>query len=304
VDEFELIRRYFARDAQASDVIVGIGDDGAVLELAPGIQQVQVIDTMVEGVHFPSDMAAADVGYRVVAVNLSDIAAMGAKPRWMTLALTLADQDESWVDQFAAGLFDAAREYDVELIGGDTTSGKVIVATVHMTGVVEEGAALLRSGANVGDTVFVTGTVGDAAAGLALLRDGEREEYLQRRFLRPRARVAKGRELIGQARAAIDLSDGLVGDLRKLLDASGVGAEIDIGRIPMSEALRHRFDRDAALEFALTGGDDYELLFTGPADIDVDDVTPIGVVTEGTELLCRLNGELVEVDDAGYRHFA
>ena len=304
MDEFELIRRYFARDAQASDVIVGIGDDGAVLELAPGIQQVQVIDTMVEGVHFPSDMAAADVGYRVVAVNLSDIAAMGAKPRWMTLALTLADQDESWVDQFAAGLFDAAREYDVELIGGDTTSGKVIVATVHMTGVVEEGAALLRSGANVGDTVFVTGTVGDAAAGLALLRDGEREEYLQRRFLRPRARVAKGRELIGQASAAIDLSDGLVGDLRKLLDASGVGAEIDIGRIPMTEALRHRFDRDAALEFALTGGDDYELLFTGPADIDVDDVTPIGVVTEGTELLCRLNGELVEVDDAGYRHFA
>jgi thiamine-monophosphate kinase len=304
VDEFELIRRYFARDAQASDVIVGIGDDGAVLELAPGIQQVQVIDTMVEGVHFPSDMAAADVGYRVVAVNLSDIAAMGAKPRWMTLALTLADQDESWVDQFAAGLFDAAREYDVELVGGDTTSGKVIVATVHMTGVVEEGAALLRSGANVGDTVFVTGTVGDAAAGLALLRDGEREEYLQRRFLRPRARVAKGRELIGQASAAIDLSDGLVGDLRKLLDASGVGADIDIECIPTSETLRQRFAAEEALEFALTGGDDYELLFTGPADIDIDDATPIGMVTAGTDLRCRLNGELVEVNDAGYRHFA
>lgn len=304
MDEFELIRRYFARDAQASDVIVGIGDDGAVLELAPGIQQVQVIDTMVEGVHFPSDMAAADVGYRVVAVNLSDIAAMGAKPRWMTLALTLADQDESWVDQFAAGLFDAAREYDVELIGGDTTSGKVIVATVHMTGVVEEGAALLRSGANVGDTVFVTGTVGDAAAGLALLRDGEREEYLQRRFLRPRARVAKGRELIGQASAAIDLSDGLVGDLRKLLDASGVGADIDIECIPTSETLRQRFTAEEALEFALTGGDDYELLFTGPADIEIDDATPIGMVTAGTDLRCRLNGELVEVNDAGYRHFA
>lgn len=304
MDEFELIRRYFARDAQASDVIVGIGDDGAVLELAPGIQQVQVIDTMVEGVHFPSDMAAADVGYRVVAVNLSDIAAMGAKPRWMTLALTLADQDESWVDQFAAGLFDAAREYDVELVGGDTTSGKVIVATVHMTGVVEEGAALLRSGANVGDTVFVTGTVGDAAAGLALLRDGEREDYLQRRFLRPRARVAKGRELIGQASAAIDLSDGLVGDLRKLLDASGVGADIDIECIPTSETLRQRFAAEEALEFALTGGDDYELLFTGPADIDIDDATPIGMVTAGTDLRCRLNGELVEVNDAGYRHFA
>jgi thiamine-monophosphate kinase len=304
VDEFELIRRYFARDAQASDVIVGIGDDGAVLEPGPGIHQVQVIDTMVEGVHFPSDMAAADIGYRVVAVNLSDIAAMGATPRWMTLALTLADQDESWVDQFAAGLFDAAREYDVELVGGDTTSGKVIVATVHMTGVVEEGAALLRSGAKVGDTVFVTGTVGDAAAGLALLRDSEREEYLQRRFLRPRARIAKGRELIGQASAAIDLSDGLVGDLRKLLDASGVGADIDIECIPTSEKLRQRFTAEEALEFALTGGDDYELLFTGPADIDIDDATPIGMVTAGSDLRCRLNGKLVEVDDAGYRHFA
>jgi thiamine-monophosphate kinase len=304
VDEFELIRRYFTRDAQASDVIVGIGDDGAVLELGPGIQQVQVIDTMVEGVHFPPGMAAADIGYRVVAVNLSDIAAMGARPRWMTLALTLADQDESWVDQFAAGLFDAACEYDVELVGGDTTSGKEVVATVHMTGVVEEGAALLRSGAKVGDTVFVTGTVGDAAAGLVLLRDGEREEYLQGRCLRPHARVAKGRELTGKASAAIDLSDGLVGDLRKLLDASGVGAEIDIGRIPTSERLRQRFTAEEALEFALTGGDDYELLFTGSADIDIDDATPIGVVTAGTDLRCRLNGELVEVDDAGYRHFA
>jgi thiamine-monophosphate kinase len=304
VDEFELIRRYFTRDAQASDVIVGIGDDGAVLEPESGTQQVQVIDTMVEGVHFPPGMAAADIGYRVVAVNLSDIAAMGAKPRWMTLALTLADQDESWVDQFAAGLFDAAREYDVELVGGDTTSGKVIVATVHMTGVVEEGAALLRSGAIVGDTVFVTGTVGDAAAGLALLREGQREEYLQQRFLRPRARVSIGRELVGQASAAIDLSDGLVGDLRKLLDASGVGANIDIECIPTSVALRQRFTVEEALEFALTGGDDYELLFTGPANLDIDGVTPIGVVTAGTELRCRLNGELVEVDDAGYRHFA
>ena len=304
MDEFELIRRYFTRDAHAADVIVGIGDDGAVLSPEPGTEQVQVIDTMVEGVHFPSDVAAADIGYRVVAVNLSDLAAMGARPRWMTLALTLSGQDEYWVDQFAAGLFAAAKEHEVELVGGDTTSGEIVVATVHMTGVVDEGAALLRSGAQVGDTVFVTGTVGDAAAGLALLQRGEREGYLQQRFLRPSARVARGRELTGRASAAIDLSDGLVGDLRKLLDASGVGAEIDLGHIPMSEALRQRFDTHEALEFALTGGDDYELLFTGPADIDVADVTPIGVVTAGTELRCRLNGELVEVDDAGYRHFA
>lgn len=304
MDEFELIRRYFTRDAHAADVIVGIGDDGAVLSPEPGTDQVQVIDTMVEGVHFPSGMPAADIGYRAVAVNLSDLAAMGAKPRWMTLALTLSGQDEHWVDEFARGLFAAAAEHDVELVGGDTTSGEVVVATVHMTGVVDKGAALLRSGAQVGDTVFVTGTVGDAAAGLALLQSGEREEYLQKRFLRPTARVAKGRELTGRATAAIDLSDGLVGDLRKLLDASGVGAEIDIGRIPLSAALRQRFEMSEALEFALTGGDDYELLFTGPVDIGVADITPIGVVTAGTELCCRLNGELVEVDDAGYRHFA
>ena len=304
MDEFELIRRYFTRDARASGVIVGIGDDGAVLEFEPGIQQVQVIDTMVEGVHFPPGVAAADIGYRVVAVNLSDIAAMGARPRWMTLALTLSDQDESWVEQFAAGLFDAAREYGVDLVGGDTTSGKIVVATIHITGAVEEGAALLRSGANAGDTVFVTGTVGDAAAGLALLRDGERDGYLQRRFLRPRARVAEGRKLAGRASAAIDLSDGLVGDLCKLLDASGVGADIDIECIPASEALRRRFTKEETLEFALTGGDDYELLYTGPANIDIDDATPIGTVTAETGLRCRLNGELVEVDDAGYRHFA
>lgn len=304
VNEFELIRRYFTRDAQASDVIVGIGDDGAVLRPEPGMHQVQVIDTMVEGVHFPSSMAAADIGYRVVAVNLSDLAAMGAKPRWMTLALTLPNKDESWVEQFATGLFDAARKYDVELIGGDTTSGESVVATVHMTGVVEEGAALLRSGAQVGDTVFVTGTVGDAAAGLALLRHDDHDDYLQRRFLRPDARVDKGRELSGRAHAAIDLSDGLVGDLVKLLDASGVGAEIDINRVPMSKALRHRFSADEAQDFALTGGDDYELCFTGPDDIDIDGATAIGVITARIGLRCHLNGELVEVDDAGYRHFA
>ena len=304
MDEFELIRRYFTRDAHAADVIVGVGDDGAVLSPKPGMQQVQVIDTMVEGVHFPSGMAAADIGFRVVAVNLSDLAAMGARPRWMTLALTLSGQDECWVDEFAAGLFAAAGEHDVALVGGDTTSGEVVVATVHMTGVVDEGAALLRSGALVGDAIFVTGTVGDAAAGLALLQRGEQEEYLQRRFLRPSARVAKGRELVGRASAAIDLSDGLVGDLRKLLDASGVGAEIDIGRIPMSESLRQHFAMEEALGFALSGGDDYELLFTGPADLDIEDVTPIGIVTAGTDLRCLRNGELVEVDDAGYRHFA
>jgi thiamine-monophosphate kinase len=306
VDEFDLIRRYFTRDARASGVVVGVGDDGAIVSPSPGLHQVQVIDTLVEGVHFPSNLNAADVGYRVVAVNLSDIASMGATPRWMTLALTLSDKDEVWVGEFAKGLFAAASEYDVALIGGDTTQGEVVVATIHMTGEVEKDSALLRSTAQIGDTVFVSGTVGDASAGLALFNDGQHDEFLLGRFLRPSARVGKGRELLGNATAAIDISDGLVGDLRKMLDASGVGAAVDIGKVPLSDELLARFGPDKALEFALMGGDDYELCFTAAAEsvAGIRDITAIGVVTEQRDLVCRRDGNIVEVDDSGYRHFA
>ena len=305
MDEFAIIGRYFARDDVAPGVAIGIGDDGAILEPTPGLQQVQVIDTLVEGVHFPSDMAAADLGYRAVAVNLSDIAAMGAIPRWMTLALTLWDKDEQWVEAFAAGLFEAAAEHDVALVGGDTTRGDAVVTSVHITGEVEPGKALLRSGARVGDTVFVSGTLGDAAAGLSLLEQRQYDDFLARRFLRPTARVELGRQLSGRASGAIDVSDGLVGDLRKMLDASGVGADIDIDRLPLSRELRERFG-DAAADFALTGGDDYELCFTADADAvaGIAGITPIGRVVGGNDLVCRRGGEIVEIDDSGYRHFA
>ena len=305
MDEFAIIGRYFARDDVAPGVAIGIGDDGAILEPTPGLQQVQVIDTLVEGVHFPSDMAAADLGYRAVAVNLSDIAAMGAIPRWMTLALTLWDKDEQWVEAFAAGLFEAAAEHDVALVGGDTTQGDAVVTSVHITGEVEPGQALLRSGARVGDTVFVSGTLGDAAAGLSLLEQRQYDDFLARRFLRPTARVELGRQLSGRASGAIDVSDGLVGDLRKMLDASGVGADIDIDRLPLSRGLRERFG-DAAADFALTGGDDYELCFTADADAvaGIEGITPIGRIVGGNDLVCRRGGEIVEIDDSGYRHFA
>jgi thiamine-monophosphate kinase len=171
VDEFGLIRRYFTRDPHSPDVVVGVGDDAAILKPTPGLLQVQVIDTLVEGTHFPPGMNAVDIGYRLVAVNLSDIAAMGATPRWMTLALTLSDKDEQWVEEFGAGLFAAAGEHDVALVGGDTTAGDVVVASLHITGEVEEGKVLLRSGAQVGDTVYVTGTIGDAAAGLEMIEN-------------------------------------------------------------------------------------------------------------------------------------
>lgn len=304
VDEFGIIRRYFAREPGAVGVLVGVGDDGAVVAPTPGLQQVQVIDTLVEGVHFPARMPAADVGYRAVAVNLSDIAAMGARPRWMTLALTLPDKDESWVEAFAQGLFDAAEEYDVALIGGDTTRGGQVVASVHITGEVATDDVLLRSGARAGDTIYVTGTLGDARAGLSLFEAGTPDESLVARFLRPAARVHEGLQLAGRARAAIDLSDGFVGDLRKLLDASGVGAEVDVGQLPLSDALRARFPGEEAVALALTGGDDYELCFAAqPVDVkDVAGITAVGVITEGPELVCRRDGEIVDVDEGGYRH--
>lgn len=304
VDEFELIRRFFQRPVSAEQLLTGIGDDGAVIRPGPGRDQVQVIDTLVEGTHFPANTAASDIGYRVVAVNLSDVAAMGAEPRYMTLALTLPAKDEQWVSDFAAGLFEAADEFGVALIGGDTTSGPQVVASVHITAEVAPGQALLRSGARRGDSVFVTGTFGDAAAGLKLLRRQQQDAFLVGRFLRPNARIDIGRRLSGRASAAIDVSDGLAGDLAKILSASGVGAEIDVERVPLSAAIKARFDESERLRLAMTGGDDYELCFTARAgDVeDIDGLTEIGKVVDGAGLVCRRQGVIVEFDDSGYRH--
>lgn len=307
VDEFALIQRYFVRENEARGVITGIGDDGAVLRPDPGSELISVIDTLVGGVHFPAGIDAADLGYRVVAVNLSDIAAMGGRPRWMTLALTMPEADEKWVAAFASGLHQAAAEHDVALVGGDTTRGDTVVVSVQITGDVTAGEAIHRSGAKVGDTVYVTGTLGDAAAGLELLLAGKADGYLQGRFLRPNPRVSFGQALAGIASAAIDISDGLLGDLKKLLMASGVAAEIDVERLPLSAALSSSFDKDAQRRFALLGGDDYELCFTAGDDSLSDAhevrITAIGSIVEGRHLICRDSSGVVEFDDSGYRHF-
>jgi thiamine-monophosphate kinase len=307
VDEFELIRRYFSRPADSPAVVAGVGDDGAVLRPPAGRELVTVIDTMVSGTHFPADMKAGDVGYRIVAVNLSDIAAMGAAPRWMTLALTLVEADADWLDDFAAGLYEAAAEWDVALVGGDTTKGDQLVVSVQISGDIAPGAALYRSGARAGDAIFVTGTLGDAAAGLDQLSAGAAENALARRFARPSARIAVGRALAGIAHAAIDLSDGLVADLSKVLEASRVGAELDLRRLPLSKQLLESAGREQALQYAMGGGDDYELCFTLPeselpAEVSAA-VTPIGRVTRGPGLVCRDGNTVVPFDDAGYRHF-
>jgi thiamine-monophosphate kinase len=309
MDEFELIRRYFDCQTASSGVVVGIGDDGAVLEPSPDKQQIHVTDTLVEGVHFPAGTHPADIGYRVVAVNLSDIAAMGADPRWMTLAITLAGANEQWLQLFSKGLFEAADQHDVHLVGGDTTSGPAITVTVTLIGEVKKDAALLRSGAKVGDGIYVTGTPGDAAAGLQMLQHGEARGDLQQRFLRPTPRVDVGKRLVGMASAAIDVSDGLLGDAKKMLSASGVGGEINLDELPISDARLEYAGAEAARGFALTGGDDYELCFTAADDRVIDrigdlaQVTRIGQVLDAVQLVCKLDGDIVEIDDSGYRHF-
>jgi thiamine-monophosphate kinase len=319
VDEFELIRRFFLPQEAVGGVLIGIGDDGAVVTPSPDRSLVAVVDTLIEGVHYPLNFPASDVGFRAVAVNLSDVAAMGATPRWMTLALTLAEADESWLTGFSAGLFEAAREYDLALIGGDTTRGAQTVISVQLLAEVSSNAILTRAGAKPGDGIYVTGTVGDAAGGLALLKaasalDPDNDDgYLVRRFSRPSARVAFGASIAGFASAAIDLSDGLGTDLEKLLCASGAAATIDLALLPVSTHLRRKFGHDRAVDFALDGGDDYELCFTAKSAAHARlqalalgeglTITRIGEVERGAGLNCIRDGKSLPYQDRGYRHF-
>ena len=318
LDEFQIIRKIFDQPLADSAVLTGIGDDGAILALDSGLDLVAVVDTMIEGVHFPNNFALDDAGYRALAVNLSDIAAMGARPRWMTLALTLDDANENWLQGFAAGLFAAAREYDVSLVGGDTTRGQQKVISIQLMGDIEPGKALRRSGASAGDLLFVSGTIGDAAAGLSLADENfsvsDDSRYLWQRFARPSARVSLGQALTGFASAAIDISDGLYTDITKLLEMSNVSGCIEMSSLPVSRELRSRCEhREAVLNFALGGGDDYELCFAIQPEKESavmalsDDlgiaITRIGELTEGKGLTCMQDGNAIDYEDQGYRHF-
>jgi thiamine-monophosphate kinase len=315
VDEFELIRRFFVREDEAASVITGIGDDGAVIRPPTGKDIVTVVDTLVEGVHFPRDVLAPDanfIGHRAVAANLSDIAAMGAEPRWMTLALTLREVDKTWLTRFSAGLHELAASHGVVLVGGDTTRGDATVVTVQITGIVDPGRMICRSGAKPGETIYVSGDIGDAAAGLYLMQNPPEQflgphDYLQGRFMFPTPRVALGRSLANKASAAIDISDGLYGDLEKLLVASATGAELNLDSVPMSLSLRSSFDKEQQRQFALCGGEDFELCFTSPeslpSEIEGVQITPIGKVTNKSGIVCREKGDVVPFKDSGYRHF-
>jgi thiamine-monophosphate kinase len=277
--EFELIDRFF-REAggRRGDVVLGVGDDGAILRPPEGFDLIAVSDTLVEGVHFPAGAPARSVGHRALAVNLSDIAAMGAAPAWSLLALTLPRADETWLKEFAEGFSLLALEHEVSLVGGDTTRGPLMIG-VQVFGFVPHGVALRRAGGRPGDLLCVSGTPGDAAAGLALLApdavagvgDAASRAALRARFEYPTPRLELGRQLLDIASACIDISDGLAGDIGKLAAASGCAAILDLERVPRSEALATLvregiFEEREALRFMLAGGDDYELAFAVPPE--------------------------------------
>ena len=312
MDEFELIDRIFHRPEDRPPwVEVGIGDDGAVLQPSLGKQTVVVMDTLVNGTHFLNSQPADSVGHRALAVNLSDVVAMGASPRWATLSLTLPELDRDWVNAFATGFFQLADEHHVSLIGGDTTAGPLTVS-VTVGGEVEPGRVLRRGGARPGDLIFLTGRIGGAATALSSTQ-AYSNPVLQKALLYPQPPVALGQVLGSFAHSAIDLSDGLLADLGHVLKASGNrGAQIEADQVPLFEASVALLGASRALELALGGGYDYELCFTAPEDRcrEIDaigsqlerEIFCIGRVTEKGG--CRVNGGQVNLKELspGYQH--
>lgn len=317
--EFEVISSYFATaGVKRADVSIGVGDDGAVVQVRDGYDLVVTTDTMVVGTHFFPDDDPRALGHKLVAVNVSDLAAMGAEPTWLSLALTIPDVNESWLKAFAAGLHETAEYYNCQLIGGDTTRGPLCL-TMIAKGIVPRGKALSRSGAKVGDYIYVTGTLGDAALGLKLCQgthevSKKHQTHVLQRFHYPSARVALGQALRNIASSAMDLSDGLYGDIQHILKRSAVGASIDVQRLPLSQAVKDSCDQQTAVALALSGGEDYELLFTVPENkrgsLDVllspygIPLTCIGRVTGLAGKLELKNGEsLYHYQHNGFKHF-
>ena len=311
MDEFSLIRRHFAGLTPASpDVVLGIGDDCALLQPSPGMQLAVTSDTLVAGRHFPESTAPADIGWKSLAVNLSDLAAMGAQPRWFTLALTLPAADPGWLEGFATGLGELARASGIALVGGDTTRGPLSI-TITAMGELPPGLALRRDGARPGDRICVTGTLGDAALALRLLEQPGLPKQLRQRLDRPTPRIAAGLALRGLATAVLDISDGLAGDLGHILAASGVGAEINLGALPDSAHFNGLAPTDERIELMLRGGDDYELCICLPPEaveeaqqrLDVP-LTEIGRITAEPGLRSvDASGSAQPQDACGYRHF-
>ncbi|HDL4146400.1 TPA: thiamine-phosphate kinase, partial [Mannheimia haemolytica] len=273
--EFDIIERYFnaSQRPPRKDVLLSIGDDCALTSLKPNQQLAITTDTLVCGTHFLPTISPADLAYKSVASNLSDLAAMGAEPAWISLALTLPEINHDWLAEFSEHFFEILDHYNVDLIGGDTTCGPLSL-TITAQGIVPQDRGLFRHNAKVGDWIYVSGTLGDSAGGLQLLLNQQSEQvnwnkeqsYLIQRHLRPTPRVLLGLTIASIANAAIDISDGLLSDLSHILKRSDCGAVLNLENFPLSDVLLSCYSRTEAEYFALNGGEDYELCFTVPND--------------------------------------
>jgi len=317
--EFELIKQFFTEQAvKRKDVLLGIGDDCAVVSSTENQNIVVTTDTLVAGVHFPLGTSPKAIGHKAVAVNLSDIAAMGAKPSWISLAITLPEVNDDWLSEFCSGVFELCEYYNVQLIGGDTTQGPLSI-TITAQGITPEGKYLSRSGAKSGDWLYVTGELGDAALALqhykeSVLTENDIIEQVQNKLDFPKPRVLAGQALREYASAAIDISDGLLSDLGHICQASNVGANIVLDAIPLSDAMKKSQLFDDSVHLALNGGDDYELLFTVSEDKKVGmetalshagtAITCIGQINASQIISTTLNNKAVPIRNSGFEHFS
>lgn len=319
--EFDIIRRHFKRPV--AKAVLGIGDDAALIKASDNIELAISTDTLVCGKHFFADADPYKLGYKSLAVNLSDMAAMGAKPRWVLLALTLpknlVQQNKAWLSEFSAGFFALADSYRVELIGGDTTSGPLNIG-VQIIGEVEVGKALRRSGAKLDDDIWVSGQLGDAALALnhalqQITLESDEIAHCLPALLTPTARVELGQRLASLAHSAIDISDGLMADLGHILTASKKAASINMTDIPCSPVLKKHLQLPLVMRCLLAGGDDYELCFTAPkitreeienlsAELAIP-LTRIGKILSGEGLIVKdAKGSAITLETKGYDHFS
>jgi len=320
LSEFDIIKEFFARQQINTELVpVGIGDDAAVINTSANEQLLISVDTLNIGVHFPQQTSAFDIGYKALAVNLSDIAAMGGEPKWFTLAMSLPEVNRAWLEAFTEGLSSLASVNKLSLVGGDTTKGSLSI-TIQIAGTVPTGQSLQRRGARVDDDIYITGTLGDAAAALQICQgelsaDALTAERLLQRLNQPVPRTQIGINMRGIATACIDISDGLAADLGHILEASGVGAEIELANLPRSAAMDALLVEEAKIqEWQLYGGDDYELCFTAPAAqhdaimaiarTQQCPITRVGKIIREPGLFSHEDSELIPVVVRGYEHFS
>ncbi len=313
--EFNLIAKYFTRAAPSADL--GVGDDAALLRVSEGHQLAISVDMLVAGTHFFHDAAPYDIGWKSMAVNISDMAAMGATPKWATLAIALPEINEAWLAEFSRGLFACAESLNVDLIGGDTTRGPLNIS-VQIMGEVPTGKALRRDGAQPGDDIWVSGQLGNAALGLAHLQgktklDNQVAESCLLALHQPMPRVALGLALRGKANSCIDISDGLLADLGHILEASNLGASLALENIACHDHLRSHLDQPMIQQCMLAGGDDYELAFTAPQsqrqaiqalgrELNLP-LSLIGNTTKKPSLQVTYQQQILDISKKGFDHF-